>query len=183
MIGAGWELVPDLVRFHPAQWRIDCSNVKQSIMSLGSGSSAGFVFGSLPAPAYVAERVHAELHQLLRLRQEIEERMRSLSHTLLGLQLGVGRRTRGSLSPRSPLSTAGSANAVHAGVRITPHGGRSRLKRACRIALLEAGAAASPQEIYARILRRGSYFFGEGEPPIQAVARALASVTRTAARS
>lgn len=164
-------------------------------MSVCSSSSAsGFVLGSLPAPAFVAERVNAELHELLRVRQEIEERMRSLSHTLLGLQLGVGQRTQGSLSPRPPLRTGGSRSAariatdgadmaVHRAGRIRLRGGRSRLKRACRIALLEAGSAASPEEIYKRIVRRGSFCFHEIEAPIQAVARVLASLTRPAAHS
>ncbi|HTR65840.1 MAG TPA: hypothetical protein VMH85_08710 [Terriglobales bacterium] len=57
-------------------------------------------------------------------------------------------------------------------------GRRTRLARAVRIALLEAGGAASAEEIYARIVRRGSFFFGDTGVAVEEVARVLEAVGR-----
>jgi hypothetical protein len=47
------------------------------------------------------------------------------------------------------------------------------LRRACRIALMEADEPASAEEIYSRILRRESFTFNSSDGAIAAIARAL----------
>jgi len=138
-----------------------------------NGSAIGFV-----------ELVQAELRRLLEQRSEVERRMRSLGCTLRGLQLGVGRRASDGMDRCRPGVSEGSLRLrgqwrEQAGDRpFRLRGRRTRLARAVRIALLEAGGAASAEEIYARIVRRGSFFFGDTGVAVEEVARALEAVGR-----
>ena len=140
------------------------------------------------APAIgVVEMVHAELRELLRREGEIRRRLRALQQTLSGLQQGVGEEIRGTgssagqvaLSPQrtglTQLRVGDSPSPEHS-LRLdhTP----SRLKRACRIALMEAGGSASAEEVHARILRRGSFSFRDTEHAVVAVERMLGSLLR-----
>ena len=54
------------------------------------------------------------------------------------------------------------------------------LRRACRIAILESREAASPDEIYARIVRRASFSFEGIERPLVAIAGAIESLAEEA---
>jgi len=132
--------------------------------------------------------VHAELRELLRREGEIRRRLRALQQTLSGLQQGVGEEIRGTglssagqvaLSPQrtglTQLRVGDSPSPEHS-LRLdhTP----SRLKRACRIALMEAGGSASAEEVHSRILRRGSFSFRDTEHAVVAVERMLGSLLR-----
>jgi hypothetical protein len=55
----------------------------------------------------------------------------------------------------------------------------STLQRACRIALMEIDGPASTVHIYDRILRRGSFQFGESDEPLVSIAIALNCLVRT----
>ena len=55
----------------------------------------------------------------------------------------------------------------------------SALQRACRIALMEIDGPASTIDLYDRILRRGSFQFGESDEPLVSIAIALNCLVRT----
>jgi hypothetical protein len=125
----------------------------------------------------VLQRAYLELQQLLEQRREIRRRMKSLRQALRGLQQGVGAGSTeiaeaGPSQPPQPTPHDPSRNSRFD----HPPRGRSRLQRACRIALLEAGGTASPEEIYMRILRRGSFSFRYRESPVAAIARVLTTL-------
>jgi hypothetical protein len=51
-----------------------------------------------------------------------------------------------------------------------------KLRQACRIALFELGAEATPERVFARIQCRGSHEFNGTESPIVAISKALAAI-------
>jgi len=127
----------------------------------------------------VVQRAYVELQQLFEQRRAIKRRMKSLRQALRGLQQGVGGAAQSSdavavsAEPRDATTTPDlrcNSRSEH-----SPRGG-SRLQRACRIALLEAGGTASAEEIYLRILRRGSFSFRYRESPVIAIARVLTTL-------
>jgi hypothetical protein len=118
------------------------------------------------------ELLAAELDSLLARREKIRERIQNLHQVLYGLQW-IGRLDTDDLRSESPnpasrrrtnhTTSSGIAVDEHAQlrswVRSKANSAHPRLRRACRIALLEGQAAASVKEIYARIVRRGSFPF------------------------
>jgi hypothetical protein len=99
--------------------------------------------------------------------------MKTLRQTLRGLRQGVGHSSENSSAAliAQPSDTPRDLHCNFRSEHLPP--GRSRLHRACRIALLEAGGKATPEEIYLRILRRGSFSFRYRESPVAAIARVL----------
>ena len=130
--------------------------------------------GSPGSVSAVMELLAAELDSLLARREEIRERIQNLHQVLYGLQW-IGRLDTDDPRSESPKPasrrrtnhTTSSAIAVdehptgelRSWVRSKANYAHPALRRACRIALLEGQAAASVKEIYARIVRRGSFPF------------------------
>jgi hypothetical protein len=112
------------------------------------------------------EVLQSELSDLSKKRQDIARRIRILDKTLRGLRAGVGQNF---LAPKaataSPRLEQNDLNPT-----------LPQLSRACRIALAEAGGPASPEEIHARILRRGSFSFVRNEAAIATIAQVLDSM-------
>jgi hypothetical protein len=117
----------------------------------------------------VTKLVQTELQGLLERRIAIRRRTRSLQQVLRGLQQGVGGDSLYDLSTEVPLAKTPCASERQAGRNVVrPRRPPSNdacvsLRRACRIALLEAGGEASPQQIYSYIARRGSFSFANLE--------------------
>jgi hypothetical protein len=137
----------------------------------------------------VVKVVEAELHDLSTRKRAIRRRIRSIRRVLDGLQQGVGRPVVGNRSAELPLLTvhsrgkargsADSATPCHNNSRPGFNtGGKSddadcRLRRACRLALVEIEGAASAIEICSRIVRRGSFSFNNHHYAVAAVVRTL----------
>lgn len=152
----------------------------QSETSSTSGESAVFE---------TVRRVNAEALCLLMRRSEINRRIRRLHRLMHGLRhlatknessgdngatqesaanqparkkscCGSGPREQTAIE-RQPLSAAGFSNPL------------GQLRRACRIALMEAGGSASLDEIRSRIVRRGSFSFSDSGLSESAIIQAL----------
>jgi hypothetical protein len=142
----------------------------------------------------VAKLLQTELHRLSEHDCAIRRRIRSLHRVLHELQEGVGRPVAGDLHAELRRSAArqspmerGANDRVTAGerdLRTRPelHGKASRshcrLRRACRIALMEVDEAASAEEIYSRIVRRGSFSFKNLAYAVVAIVRTLNVMAR-----
>jgi hypothetical protein len=98
--------------------------------------------------------MQTELDDLLQQKARIKLQMRNLRHRLGILQAG-SRKTNRTSRPmaRRPPNASRRAQA-----RKICHL-HEELARACRIAFLELGGIATPDELYAAILRRGSFMF------------------------
>jgi hypothetical protein len=137
----------------------------------------------------VANLLHRELYRLAEHDCAIRGRIRSLHRVLHGLQEGVGQLITGDLhaevrrsalrqSPTEPgasESVAVGGSDLRTGQEAHGQASRShcRLRRACRIALMEVDEAASAEEIYSRIVRRGAFSFNNLEYAIVAIVRTL----------
>lgn len=96
------------------------------------------------------------------LRQQLRQKQVSRHKSLVSGKIGLNLRNR----RRSHIATIDRS-------RETMNFSHDNLKRACRIALMEAGGAANAERIYSLIVRRGSFVFGN---PYE---RALHSVIST----
>jgi hypothetical protein len=130
--------------------------------------------GSPGSVCAVVELLQGELESLLARSEEIRERIQNLHHVIYGLQ-EIGRLDTDDLRSDSPKpairrrtnypTSSDIAVDEHATgelrscVRSYANYAHPALRRACRIALLEGQAAVSVKEIYARIVRRGSFPF------------------------
>lgn len=136
--------------------------------------------------ASVSEVVRAVVRELRELRtryREVNTRIRHLRITVDTLQQLDGNvlyvsSDREQLSPAlDDCPTASDPSAADFAVDRSSHActgnGNPELRRACRIALLETNDAISDSEIYARIVRRGSYSFPCAESAARAVAEEL----------
>jgi hypothetical protein len=135
-----------------------------------------------PSASAVVLLMQAELNNLVARRQELTQRIRTVHRVVRGLR-EIGReRATNSPYARRPAHD----------VRLPrddwgrPSGARDRsdevnceLQRACRIALMEAEAAASLEEIYERIVRRGSFSFNGIGSPGPALERMLNAMAET----
>jgi hypothetical protein len=129
-----------------------------------------------------------ELADLSKRRADIGKRIRILDKTLRGLRAGVGQALAAPLKvgldvPAETYRKFSPGPAGAACAETTTPGqpdernhALPQLKRACRIALAEVGGPASPEDLYARIARRGSFPFTSVEGAISAIARALISM-------
>jgi len=134
-------------------------------------------------------RISAEALSLLARRSEINRRIRDLHQLLhrlgdsstdfstesstktvrfVGAGAGTGWRSAGQTinSPLYDKQARPGCTVLHGRSRPSslPKHGLPRLRRACRIAILEAGGLASLDEIRALIARRGSFAFVESGP-------------------
>jgi hypothetical protein len=115
----------------------------------------------------VVKLAQTQLHELVTQREEITRRIRNLRQAVNGLESG----------PSEPGLDRSIIKGLAVGSRSHTRG-RSKqpylnLKRACRIALMEVGETASPEEIHSRIVRRGSFTFGDADFALPAIVRAL----------
>jgi hypothetical protein len=148
----------------------------------------------VPAPsdsvcALVAQ-MQTELHSLMTRREELVARIRNLHQVMRGLRVIASRPAFDYLRVEplasSPVLQTAPAPApddhtiASLSVRRLQSSGQCKssrvslsLQRACRIALMEAGTAASAEEIYARIVRRGSFSLANMECATRALVQVL----------
>jgi hypothetical protein len=143
--------------------------------------------GTLPsesAPSSVValtKLLRSELDRLSKQDEALRQLRRSFQLLLHELQEG-GRQATKDLVAEPPRSTRGQpvrevVNENDRRTRTELHGKASisgeRLRRACRIAVMETDEAASAEDIRSRILRRGSFPFKNLEYAAVAIARTL----------
>ncbi|HZQ20908.1 MAG TPA: hypothetical protein VFA90_19620 [Terriglobales bacterium] len=118
--------------------------------------------------------LQAELDELLQQKATIKLRMRNLRR-----HLGMLKVDSGSAHTRSRKRRR-SVTAAHRAENLKIRRLHSELSRACRIALMELGGTATAEELYAAIMRRGSFSFSLlKENPTAAIARALNAMARS----
>lgn len=104
-----------------------------------------------------------EIDELLQQKAAVENRIRNLRRQLKGKRVFQGDEP----VVRAPIHTS----------RDTMQFSYDDLKRACRIALLEAGGAANAEQIYSLIVRRGSFVFPDSsEQALHSVVHALSTM-------
>jgi len=161
-----------------------------------SGVTEGAVFETV-------RRVNAEALSLLTRRSEINRRIRHIHRLMHGLRNLAGNTL---LSGNSGSLTVQETRVIHPCTKqlanqpacrasTTRRGELSqsrrlstdgpnhlfgRLRRACRIALMEAGGAASLDEIRSRIVRRGSFSFPDSAPSDSVITQTLDSMAVSA---
>ena len=137
----------------------------------------------------VLELTHLLRGELIRLTMQdeaLQQLIRSFSLLLQELREGASRQAARDRYPewlmiaaRHPAEHGSDNNLVS---RSVIHGRTSgsgqKLRRACRIALMESDDAASTEEISSRILRRGSFPFKNLEHASTAIARTLDIMAR-----
>lgn len=102
----------------------------------------------------IVDMLQTELDQLLQQKARLKLRMRNLRNRMRILQADSRKEKRISRAkPRRPPNATRRAQ-IRQGCRR-----QEKLARACRIAFLELGGSATPDELYAAILRRGSFSF------------------------
>jgi hypothetical protein len=142
----------------------------------------------------VAKLLQRELHRLSLQDHAIRRRVRNLRRVLRGLHKWVGRAAGYELDAE----LHGNSNGQR---RVEPDPGQpatvlkcsigndvqlpdiadhslSELRRACRIALMEADQACSAEEIYTRILRRRAFSFNNLDHAVIAIVQALNVMTK-----
>jgi hypothetical protein len=142
------------------------------------------------AVSETAKRVNAKALDLLTRRAEINQRIRCLQQVIQGLRDLATSATFNGCDAAAPARTLKrKRKRTMPGNNSTPRGrtvgpmrpplpGRSKhlpagLMRACRIALMETGGTASPDEIRTRIVRRGSFSFADSGFANAAIIRTL----------
>lgn len=145
---------------------------------------------SKSAVSETVRRVNATALDLLTRRAEINRRIRCLHQVVQGLR-DLGSRDLATVTAshanNERSASESEANTYSprehiAGRRRSPWAGGSKhmlagLSRACRIALMEAGGAASLDEIRSRIIRRGSFSFTDSAFASAAMLRTLHAMT------
>jgi hypothetical protein len=127
---------------------------------------------SIPQPLYVSVSavigsMQAELDALAQQKIELERRLRNLRRTLHALR-----------AMQAPPQLSRSSRCLRRALRLPgadkPQNPYEELRRACRIALLEAEGPVTPDQIHASIMRRGSFRFEIlDEEPIGAILRMM----------
>jgi hypothetical protein len=132
----------------------------------------------------------AELNALLLRRVELSCDIARIRHLLRFFAQNYDSRGQGGEFPEA--SSAGSPNSAsprrHPSARSTfrqqranaldTRPGRSKLERACRIALMETNEPASVETIYDRIQKRGSLTFTGYRRPLRAIALAMNALVK-----
>ena len=111
----------------------------------------------------LVSQMEKELHSLVARQQELTRHIRSVHRVVRGLREMGSTRAVNSLDARPQPPTDEGSMASHQ-AQTSRIGAASvavsvDLQRACRIALMEAQTAVSLEEIYERIVRRGSFSF------------------------
>jgi hypothetical protein len=110
-------------------------------------------------------QMQAELHSLIERHLELTRRIRNVHRVMRGLRelpstpASDPLQTNPQLSPDNRTNTRRSERRQRSGLRPRSDQPSVSLQRACRIALMETQTAASLEEIYERIARRGSFAF------------------------
>ena len=141
----------------------------------------------------VVRLVDTELHDLIARREELCSRIQNLHQVMYGLREVVKRNdfddfhfefSEATDQPGAALlkfqrarGTVQSTRRMRSRRRCEMSEAGLRLRRACRIALMEGTGAASLEEIYSRIMRRGSFVFSSYEFATPALVQALQAMT------
>ena len=138
----------------------------------------GSVAISQSVPALVVE-LQTELRSLMTRKKEIRWRINNIRSIMRGLQemvtsppLGDVRAEPSSLPGVRPLAVRPGGDGVADSPR-HPNPPRDSLQRACRIALLESETPASLEDIYTRVVRRGSISFASSQRARKILLRVL----------
>ena len=123
--------------------------------------------------AEVLRAASLELRELHDRQLQLTKRIRTLRSAMAALH-NLQRASAHSTQASSPCSET----ILPAPASRTENCGEADLRRACRIALLESCDALSDDEVLARIVRRGSYFFADYAAAIEAVTRELAAMSK-----
>jgi hypothetical protein len=140
---------------------------------LASGNDHKYV-AAAPIQSSICEVVklaQTELQDLLTRREEITRRIRSIHQVVGGLEAVPSQPALG----RS--ITKGFAVGSHTYTRDSSTQAYLNLRRACRIALMEAEGTASPKEIYCRIVPWDFFHLRHSECATQAFVGVLNAVT------
>jgi hypothetical protein len=142
------------------------------------------------AVSETAKRVHAKALDLLTRRAEINRRIRCLqklmqrlqefatNSTFAGSDVAAPERKTERTRPRNNNTQHGhTVGQMRSSLPRPSKQLQAGLMRACRIALMEAGGAASPDEIRTRIVRRGSFSFADSGSADAAIIRTLNTLT------
>lgn len=145
---------------------------------------------SQSAVSETVKRVNAKALDLLTRRTEINRRIRCLHQVMRGLRdLATNATFNGcdATPPACATERTGPGNnstpREHTvGQMWSPLPGQSQhlpagLTRACRVALMEAGGTASPDEIRTRIVRRGSFSFADSGSAEAEIIQTLEAMT------
>src|SRR5580704_718564 len=128
--------------------------------------------GLLDRRSQINRRIH-ELHQLLHGLNDLSTNTERLAGR--DTHANTRRRSAGQLVNPLPRHESSRRECIAVSNQL-PHSAKhapDRLRRACRIALLETGGAASLEEIHARIVRRGSLAFVEPDSCYSAIFQTL----------
>ena len=140
--------------------------------------SVGAISGPL---SDVVTQLRMELHNLRTNEKELRRRIHSINQVLRGLQDMTANPAVES-APTNPQPQAVVPDRVEpslpAGARRLSNQMMASLQRACRIALLEAPGALSLEEVYARIVRRGSFPFANLEQASPSLIEVLGDMAR-----
>lgn len=128
------------------------------------------------APLMVGEvlrRSHSELSALRTRREQIQRRMQALRLFLVPAPEERSPGQRPGYPPSVLLSNPRSGE-----TRLVDHDDRSKLRRACRIALMESAEPQTCHDVYERIKKRQSFPFYGFANPLQVVNAELDAMTR-----
>jgi hypothetical protein len=127
----------------------------------------------------------AELRNLSKRQSTIRRRVNSLSQVLADLQNDVRTSPSGDVSADAPATQRRCSQGRSGGsVQVLPDTRGSatdpnyKLRRACRVALLELEEPGTAEDIYSRVMRRGAFHFVKPGSGIASVIRALDTMTR-----
>ena len=121
----------------------------------------------------IVTQMLVEMDELAKLRAELGRRRRRLLRLRYSLRQeggrSVGFAAGGLKSPRLQNYVNRTRAKAQKSRRL-----HNELRRACRVAFLEAGGVATPDQIYSLIVRRSSFSFADiGEEPAAAITRTL----------
>lgn len=146
----------------------------------------GVAVVSGPASALVTQ-LQVELRSLLTRNKELRRHIRSIHAVLSGLQEMASTLAFDHLCLPCEASQPSPADRTIAGRpgRVRRSGSRRKsnhvsvsVQRACRIALMESETAASLEDLYARIVRRGSFSFVNARSANPVLVRVLCAMAR-----
>ena len=117
----------------------------------------------------IVSSIQAEIDALVQQKADIIRAKRNLGRRLQAIQIG----THPSNCYRLPTSKRQRNATGRANARKSRYA-YAKLRRACRIAIMEIGENPTAEQIYLQIVRRGSFKFDNlQENPISAIARTL----------
>lgn len=129
--------------------------------------------------------LRGELSRLSEQDEALKQLIRSFNLLLNELREGAGREAARdrraeplTIAVRPPLDRGSDSLVCGPVVRLRTSVSGQKLRRACRIALMESDEAASTEEICSRIVRRGSFPFKNLEHARTAIARTLDNMAR-----